>query len=116
MPTIVDLAGVAPEPTWGGVKPPAFPGRSLRPAFNRDPDRWPRTLFFAHSGNRALRSGDWKAVMRSYNDERWELYNLARDRAENHDLAADKPDILARLTAQWRQLRDRFEADRKHGS
>lgn len=115
VPTIVELAGVTPDPTWDGVTPPAFPGRSLRAAFDGDPDGESRTLYFAHGGNRAIRSGDWKAVMRSHNNERWELYNLGRDRAESNDLSAARPEILARLTARWSELRGQFERDRKHG-
>ena len=49
-----------------------------------------------HEGghSRALRDGDWKLV-KARADTLAELYNLADDPAEAHDIAADHPDILA---------------------
>ena len=35
---------------------------------------------------------------------KWELYNLAKDLAEEHDLAANHPDQLAELVAIWEKL------------
>ena len=40
---------------------------------------------------------------------RWELYDLARDRTELHDLAATRPDDLERLVAQWSTWADRVQ-------
>jgi arylsulfatase A-like enzyme len=44
----------------------------------------------------ALVRGDWKAIY-FYEPERWELYDLARDLGEAHDLAAHEPERLAEL-------------------
>jgi hypothetical protein len=49
--------------------------------------------------DRALRDGDWKLV--SYKSEPWELYNIAKDRTELNDVAAEHPDIVERMAAQW---------------
>ena len=111
VPTILDLAGIDAQATGSGVQAPPFPGRSLRPAFDKDPG-WERTFFFSHAENHALRHGNWKAVVRTQNDEQWELYNVAKDRSETDDLAARQPEKLERLRAEWRALRDRFEVDR----
>ena len=49
----------------------------------------------------ALRMGDWKLVYRKY---RYELYNLATDIGEQHDLADEQPDKVKQLRArldQW---------------
>lgn len=47
----------------------------------------------------AIRQGDYKMVY-WYIDGKKELYNLAEDIAESHDLAADSPDIVHQLSRQ----------------
>jgi len=59
----------------------------------------PRTLFFEHQGNRAVRQGRWKLV--ALDDEPWELYDLGRDRTEINDLAARFPERVKELSAAW---------------
>ena len=108
VPTILELAEVDAATPQAG---PAFPGRSLVPAFERDTDWGNRELFFAHSGNRALRQGDWKAVMRRDNGNRWELYHVARDRAELNDLAAAHPGQLKTLVSRWEALNAQYDSD-----
>ena len=46
-------------------------------------------LYFSHAGNQALRWGNWKAVISSDIDGRWQLYNLDEDRTEVRNLADD---------------------------
>jgi len=43
-----------------------------------------------------VRSGDWKLI-RFYEDGREELYNIAEDEGESHDLAAARPGIVGAL-------------------
>ena len=54
-------------------------------------------------GRRAIRQGDWKLlwIAAPYSAGRWELYNLADDPYEQHDLAVTRPDVLARMVAHW---------------
>jgi len=50
-----------------------------------------------------VRQGDWKLI-RFYEDDRRELYNLAEDLSEEHDLAARMPEKvrqLDRLLSRW---------------
>lgn len=107
-PTILDLAGVLNEPSKTG---PDLPGRSLVPVFNAEPSWEDRVLFWAHSGNRAIREGDWKAVMRRDNDDRWELYHLVDDRAELNNLASAEPKRLSNLASIWEGLKARYDSD-----
>ena len=98
LPTFLDLAGAEyPTGSSGTSAPP--PGESLREALQgRDvPRRTP--IFWEHEGNRAVRDGDWKLV--SANGGPWELYNMAEDRTELHDLAAVEPDRVASLAARY---------------
>jgi arylsulfatase A-like enzyme len=62
----------------------------------------PRTLYWQGVGKRsaALRDGDWKLVVHYANDgdgEEVELFNLADDPFEEHDLAGNRPADVARL-------------------
>jgi arylsulfatase len=67
--------------------------------FRQDGRALHNNLWWLHEGNRALRAGDWKLV--AAKDEPWELFNLAKDRTETRNLAAEHPEILARLENQW---------------
>jgi arylsulfatase len=99
MPTLVELAKAeyprsrearAIPPMEGTSLVPTFEGRSLGP----------RTLFFEHEGNRAVRHGSWKLVADGV-DGPWELYDLAADRSETSDLAATQPEKAAELERLW---------------
>jgi uncharacterized sulfatase len=46
----------------------------------------------------AVRAGDWKLLC-DYDGSKPELYDLARDRGETTNLAAQEPEIVRRLTA-----------------
>ena len=78
-----------------------MPGRNLKPAFGSDASIERDFLYFKHIGNRALRVGDWKIV--ALKDGPWELYNLATDRVEIHDLAAAHPEKVRELAAIWQR-------------
>jgi hypothetical protein len=65
-----------------------------------------RLQYFEMAGSRALVADGWKAVCRhqagaDYATEQWELYHLAEDWSECHDLAAAEPDRLATLVDLW---------------
>jgi arylsulfatase len=62
--------------------------------------------YFEMMGHRALYADGWKAVTRHqpgvpFEDDRWELYHLEEDRSECRDLAAEMPDRVAAMVAQW---------------
>jgi arylsulfatase len=78
-----------------GVPPPGLEGKDL---FGGDPAQ-PRTLFWEHEGNRAVRRGDWKLV--AVHGGAWELYDLAKDRTELSDLAATHPGLVRELESLY---------------
>jgi arylsulfatase len=99
MATCLAAAGT-PAPTGRQGKPVMPPeGRSLLPAFAGQPLSRD-ALFWEHEGNAAVRAGDWKLV-RQGREGSWELYDLAKDRTEQTDLAAIQPDQVKTLAAQW---------------
>lgn len=60
-----------------------------------------RTLYWEHVGNAAIRRGDFKLVRQT--DQPWELYDLSRDRAEEHDLSAAHPELVEELQQNWQE-------------
>ena len=50
--------------------------------------------------------GRWKAVWieppHGPRDGHWQLFDIQADRAENNDLSARHPDIVARLVQRWK--------------
>jgi len=70
--------------------------------------REPHDPLYFHFGNdRALRSGDWKIASAKLG--KWELYNLAEDRTELHDLASKHPEKVESMVAQWHTIAEEKE-------
>ena len=94
LPTFLELAGANYPAKYRGEKIKPFDGVSIVPAFEDKPLPQ-RPLFWEHRGNRAVRDGRWKLV--AVNGGPWELYDIHDDRTEMCNLAAQKPEIVARL-------------------
>ncbi len=101
-PTILDAAGLAPEP----VTP--MDGESLRPLLEQSGSLQREAIFFHypnyafHGQNRlggAIRQGDYKLI-EFYDDGSVELYNLDNDIGEQHDLAPQEPELAAAMKAE----------------
>lgn len=95
MPTLCDLAG---------AQAPEGPGSSLAPVFAGEEREPPEFLHWEHTGNRAIRRGDWKLVAEHGGD--WELYDLKTDRAETNDLSKKHPELVQLLLAKWTSYAD----------
>ena len=110
-PTILEACGVTPPASV------AFDGRSLLPLLRGAPAQWPeRTLFFQwHRGDVpqlgracAARGARYKLVQALGTEERaevpaprFELFDLIADPFEMRDLAADQPQIVAAMRAEY---------------
>lgn len=100
-PTLLRLAGAPTKQE----KP--LDGRDAWPTItNGQPSPHESILLNATPFTGAIVEGDWKLVWNGHvaangtqlpKDERWELFNLNDDPAENTNLYAQKPDIAARL-------------------
>ena len=113
-PTILKLAGGTWLKKSEGQKLPLPPGRDLSPTFKQDVPIDHDCLWWLHEKNRAIRQGDWKLV--AARDEQWQLYDLAKDRAENHDLAGKFPEKAKQLASLWQKKLVEFqELARTHG-
>ncbi|MCG8526239.1 MAG: arylsulfatase [Opitutales bacterium] len=100
MPTFVELSG-AKYPTMHkshSILP--MEGHSLVQVFKEGVKDHEHTMFFEHTNNCGIRSGDWKMVCR-FGEWDWKLYDLKNDPVETNDLAKQRPDVVAELAAAW---------------
>jgi arylsulfatase A-like enzyme len=102
MPTFVEAAGAKyPAQARGELIHPMV-GQSLVGILRGHGRPEPEFLFFEHSNNCAVRSGNWKAVAR-YGEFKWQLYEMESDRLEERNVATEHPEIVARLAEAWRR-------------
>jgi arylsulfatase A-like enzyme len=95
LPTIAEIAGCqAPADIDGISILPELIGEAAADKRQQQHDY----LYWEIADWIAVRQGNWRAVKPPSGD-RWELYDLASDPSESSNLAADKPDVLARLVA-----------------
>ncbi len=112
VPTILDVIGIKKPIEWDGEPIPPAPGKSLRSALKTDATIQRESLWWLHENNRAIRVGDWKLV--AAKGDPWELYNLASDRAESHNLADQLPKRAKELEHLWEsQLKNSIDLARK---
>jgi arylsulfatase len=121
MPTVLELIGIeAPDRIHGQEQRPIH-GTSFGYLFAADGASAPGRHLTQHSemlGSRALFHDGWKAVtfkplgpmsedwspnsfMAPFDDDVWELYHVAVDPSEVHDLAEAEPERLARMIDMW---------------
>jgi arylsulfatase A-like enzyme len=125
VPTVLDVLGVAPPTAIRGVTQSPLHGVSFAHTFD-DPDADTRhdTQYFEMFGHRAIDHNGWRAVcpwpgpsfaeaglpfgapiaaetLAMLDAERWELYDAAKDFAENYDLAAENRDKVIELISLW---------------
>jgi len=99
MATFVDLSGKAWPARFAGKDVAPLPGRTLRPFFSGDSRPPHPELYFQLFDHRAVIAGNLKLV--SDWNRPWQLFDLAADRTELHDLAPAQPESAARLEKLW---------------
>ncbi len=126
MPTLAELLGVEVPSVVAGVPQTPVAGRSLVPVL-RDPAA-PEvrvTQYYEQMGCRAIYHDGWKAVtyhalasaqydgasdpFLPFDQDRWELYHVAEDFSECHDLADGQPDKLREMIDRWWSEAGRFD-------
>ena len=125
VPTVLDVLGIEPPATIRGVPQSPLHGVSFAHTFD-DPAAASRrtTQYFEMMGHRSIYHDGWRAVcpwpgpsfaeagkgfgepisaetLAELDAQGWELYHVAEDPAENHDLAAEHRDRLIALIATW---------------
>jgi arylsulfatase A-like enzyme len=106
-PTLLDVLGLTPPDTIGGVAQMPMEGESFAASL-ADPSApaRKRPQYFEMFGHRGLWRDGWKAVAfhppgTPFDDDRWEIFHLDADFSETDDLAAAEPDRLKALVDLW---------------
>jgi arylsulfatase len=99
MATCLDVACVTYPAEFNGRNVLPLAGKSLLPVFKNGQREGHQNICWATSGCRAIRRGNWKLVANRGGP--WELYDLAADRAEIHNLAEPNADVVKDLAANW---------------
>jgi arylsulfatase len=101
MPTILDAAGAEyPETFHNGNDIFPTEGHSVIGSLSGRKIKGHEWMFWEHSGFCAVRHGDWKAY-KELTDTVWQLYNLANDRMESHDISRDHPEMVHEMNNKW---------------
>ncbi|MGU3497310.1 arylsulfatase [Mycobacterium sp. C31M] len=115
-PTLYDLLGIGAVDTVGGIAQTPLEGTSFAAALH-DPsaETGKSTQFYSMLGTRGLWHDGWFANTvhpptaagprgwSAFDRDRWELFHIAADRSQCHDLAAEHPAKLAELQALWHE-------------
>ena len=113
-PTLFELVGVTPQPSYNGVDQMPYHGASIRQVLDDAESPPPRDRqYFEMIGHRAMWEGGWKALARHrrnepFEDDPWELYHIDADFSECNDMADIHPDKLADLVRQWSEEAGRY--------
>lgn len=126
-PTILEIAGVGDGQQVGGVidgqsfvallRGERDDKRDTRPLFWHFPNNWgPKGPGIGPSSS--IRRGAWKLIY-YYESRRFELFNVAKDLGEQHDVANDYPDMRDDLADELRsyllEAQAQFPIDKKSG-
>jgi arylsulfatase A-like enzyme len=117
VPTVLELASLEPPARLGGVEQTPIEGTSFAYLlYDADAAERHTTQYFEMLGSRAIYHEGWKAVTfkpiapmyddgldpsSAFEDDAWELYHVADDLSECHDLAPTRPEKLAELVDRW---------------
>ena len=119
LPTVLELAGIEAPATIDYVPQTPVDGISFAALLDPDgADAPPHrvTQYFEMFGSRAIYHDGWKAVTfkpigplyddglnwnAPFSEDRWELYHVAEDPTELHDLAEAEPGRLADMVERW---------------
>ncbi len=107
-PTFMEIAGAAYPDSIDGRKLKKPAGKSLLPIFKGRPREGHDVLYWQYGNAKAVRQGRFKLV--KYGRADWQLYDLAEDRTELHDIAPKHPDKTRQMAEMWQRWRDACRA------
>jgi arylsulfatase len=111
VPTILELAGLEMPEVYEGVKQYPLSGKSMVYTFDAKPDDPTNrhVQYYTMFGTRGIWKDGWMASSLhapfsntgKYDDDNWQLFHVAVDRAQANDLAEQNPDKLKELIAVY---------------
>ena len=118
VPTIYELLDIEPPEVLKGYQQHPIEGESFAAALTDPAVAGKRTQFYTMLGQRSIYHDGWLASTvhpplsswGHFDEDEWELYHLETDRSQTTNVAAEHPDVLARLKDLWF-----YEAGRYNG-
>ncbi len=114
-PTLLDMLGIAPPQTYKGnpVKPMEGLSFTYSLANAAEPSR-KHEQYYELEANRGYYDNGWKIAAyregsQTYDEPKWELFNLNEDIAEAHDVAAQYPEKVKELEKKWWQAAEQYQ-------
>ena len=109
VPTLYQLLGIEPPEVLKGYPQSPIEGESFAAALTDPSVPGKRSQFYAMLGQRSLYHEGWLASTvhpplsgwGNFEHDEWELYDLANDRAQSTNVAADHPDRVAVMRDLW---------------
>lgn len=109
VPTIYELLGIEPPETIKGHPQSLIEGESFAASLTDPSAPEKETQFYTMLGQRSIYHKGWLACSLhppisgwgSFEKDEWELYDLATDRAQSRNVAAEEPERLESLKALW---------------
>ena len=120
VPTILEATGIEMPEYVDGIKQLPIDGVSFMSTItDADASEIRTTQYFEVFSNRALYHEGWVAAHQhtfpwrqdfapGYEDETWELYNIAEDFSESNNVAEQYPEKLKELKAIWEQEAEKY--------
>lgn len=109
-PTMLDIIGVEKPEFIKGVKQKEFQGTSFKYTLENGAAKDRKTVqYYEMLGNRAIYKDGWKAIVNHarnasggrFEDDVWELYHVANDYSEYHNVADQYPEKVKELERLW---------------
>lgn len=106
-PTMLELAGLSMPDRYKGLDQLPVAGKSFADSFIDPAVKSPRdTQYFELMGQRGIWHDGWQAIAThkpgtSFEEDRWQLYNLGSDFSSVHDLSAEQPAMVAEMKSRW---------------
>ena len=107
LPTLLNMANLEMPSKVKGQTPLAMHGTSFAYSFDKPQAPTRKVLqYYETLGDRAMWKEGWKAVTRHvkgqpFENDVWELYNIAEDYSETNNLALQRPEKLKELVDLW---------------
>ena len=109
VPTLYELLGITPPDTLKGVQQSRIEGESFAASLTNPEAASKTTQFYTMLGQRSIYHEGWLACTvhpplsgwGKFEQDVWELYDIAHDRSQSSNLAAIHPEKLEELKALW---------------
>ncbi|HEX5170555.1 MAG TPA: arylsulfatase [Cyclobacteriaceae bacterium] len=111
VPTLLEVCGLQMPDVYNGVKQTPLSGVSMMYSFNAQPNdpTQKKVQYYTMLGTRGIWKEGWFAAAihapltgkGHFDQDVWELYNLAEDRSQSKNLARENPEKLQEMIDTW---------------